>query len=164
MRFKETETVEYKRSTSELKEAIISIAAILNKHHKGELYFGIQDDGIVVGQQIGKSTIKDISKSIADHIDPKIYPDISIQKIAGKSCIHVDFLGHEGLYSAYGRFYLRAGEEDKKLSTNEIERLVEKKGNYVYSWGSVLSETPVSGAGVSTLRFFYQKRPGSGTD
>lgn len=117
MKFKETETVEFKRSTSELKEAIISIAAILNKHHKGELYFGIQDDGTVIGQQIGKSTVKDISKSIADHIDPKIYPDIKIQEIAGKNCIYVDFRGHEGLYSAYGRFYLRAGEEDKKIST-----------------------------------------------
>jgi len=157
MKIKETETVEFKRSTSELKEAIISIAAILNKHHKGELYFGIQDDGTVVGQQIGKSTLKDISKSMADHIDPKVYPDIEIQKMAGKDCIHVDFRGHEGLYSAYGRFYLRAGEEDKKLSTKEIERLIEKKKNYVYSWGSELSETPISGAKVSTLRSFVKK-------
>jgi len=31
---KESETLELKKSTSELKEAIISIAAILNKHQK----------------------------------------------------------------------------------------------------------------------------------
>ena len=37
MRFKESETLELKRSTSELKEAVISIASILNKHQKGEL-------------------------------------------------------------------------------------------------------------------------------
>ncbi len=30
--FKESETVELKKSTSELKEAMISIVAILNKH------------------------------------------------------------------------------------------------------------------------------------
>ena len=37
----ETETIEYKKSTGELKEAIISIASILNKHKKGVLYFFI---------------------------------------------------------------------------------------------------------------------------
>jgi ATP-dependent DNA helicase RecG len=35
--FQESETVELKKSTSELKEAIISIAAILNKNNKGKL-------------------------------------------------------------------------------------------------------------------------------
>ena len=39
---KESETVEFKRTTSELKEAIISIVGILNKHGSGELYFGIK--------------------------------------------------------------------------------------------------------------------------
>ena len=37
----ETEQVEFKKSTGELKEAVISIAAILNKHGSGDLYFGI---------------------------------------------------------------------------------------------------------------------------
>ena len=35
----ETEQIEYKKTTGELKEAITSIAAILNKHGSGELYF-----------------------------------------------------------------------------------------------------------------------------
>ena len=68
MKFKETEMVELKKSTSELKEAIISICAILNQRAKGRLYFGIENDGRVVGQQIGKSTVKDISKSISPFI------------------------------------------------------------------------------------------------
>jgi len=37
MRFEESEILELKRSTSELKEALISIAAILNNHQRGEL-------------------------------------------------------------------------------------------------------------------------------
>lgn len=41
----ETETIEYKKSTGEMKEAMISIAAILNKHKKGVLYFGVKNDG-----------------------------------------------------------------------------------------------------------------------
>lgn len=64
---KESETLELKRSTSELKEAIISIVAILNKHQKGELYFGIKNNGYVIGQNIGERTLRDISKYISDN-------------------------------------------------------------------------------------------------
>jgi len=76
MQFEESEILELKRSTSELKEAIISIAAILNKHQRGELYFGIRNDGAVVGQMVNDKTIRDISKAIGDHIEPKI-PNLS---------------------------------------------------------------------------------------
>ena len=76
MRLKESETLELKKSTSEMKEAIISIAAILNKHQKGELYFGVKNNGEVVGQTVTEKTIRDISKSISDNIEPKIFPKI----------------------------------------------------------------------------------------
>ena len=37
---KESETIEFKKSTAELKGAVVSIAAMLNKHRRGEVYFG----------------------------------------------------------------------------------------------------------------------------
>jgi hypothetical protein len=46
-KFQETETIELKKSTSELKEAVISIVAMLNKHQHGEVLFGIKNDGTV---------------------------------------------------------------------------------------------------------------------
>lgn len=51
---RETETLEFKKSTGELKEGIISIGAILNKHQKGELYFGVRPDGTPIGQEISE--------------------------------------------------------------------------------------------------------------
>ena len=57
---KESETLELKKSTSELKEAIISIVSILNKHQKGELYFGVKNNGDVVGQTVTEKTIREI--------------------------------------------------------------------------------------------------------
>ena len=44
MKFKESEILELKKSTGQMKEGIISIAAILNKHGKGRLYFGIKNE------------------------------------------------------------------------------------------------------------------------
>jgi len=52
----ETEQVEFKKSTGEIKEAVISIAAILNKHGSGDLYFGVKNNGVVIGQEITDKT------------------------------------------------------------------------------------------------------------
>ena len=38
------------KTTRELKEAMISISSILNKHDVGTLYFGMKPNGDVVGQ------------------------------------------------------------------------------------------------------------------
>lgn len=62
MEFQETETVELKKSTSELKEAVISIVAMRNKHQRGEVIFGIRNDGAVVGQQVSDKTIRDVQQ------------------------------------------------------------------------------------------------------
>ena len=53
---KESETIEFKKSTSELKEGVISLSSMLNKTGKAFLYFGVRNDGEVVGQQIGEDT------------------------------------------------------------------------------------------------------------
>ena len=103
MEIQESETVELKKSTSELKEAVISIVSILNKHHKGELYFGIKNDGEVVGQDMSERTLRDISRMISDNIEPKIFPRINAKMISDKKIIHVEFQGNDAPYYAYGR-------------------------------------------------------------
>ena len=40
--FKESAQVEFKKSTSELKEKTIDISVILNKHNKAQMFFGIK--------------------------------------------------------------------------------------------------------------------------
>lgn len=113
MKFIESETLELKKSTSEIKEAIISIVSILNKNQHGELFFGIKNSGMITGQNITEKTIRDVSKSIADHIEPKIYPHINRVEIDGKSCVKVRFKGNDIPYFAYGRAYIRVADEDR---------------------------------------------------
>ncbi len=100
MKFKESERLELKKSTSELKEAVVSIAAILNKHQRGELYLGISNDGIVIGQTVTGKTIRDVTKTISDHIEPRIYPKVA-ERIGvcptGQSRLNLNALMVEGL-------------------------------------------------------------------
>ena len=57
----ETETVEHKKSTSEMREGMESIASILNKHGHGTLYFGVRpSDGEAIGQDVSEKTLRDV--------------------------------------------------------------------------------------------------------
>ena len=60
----ETEQIEFKKSTGELKEGIISIASILNKHGSGTLYFGVKNNGDVLGQEASDKTLRSVSQAI----------------------------------------------------------------------------------------------------
>ena len=124
MKFVETENTELKKSTAQLKEGIISIASILNKHGKGELYFGIKNDGTIIGQDVSEKTLRDISQAISNHIEPKVFPQITKEKHGDYNYIKVKFRGDDKPYFAYGRVYLRVADEDKQLSPKEIEKLI----------------------------------------
>ena len=73
----ETEYVEHKRSTSELREGMESVASILNKHGHGTLYFGVRpSDGEVVGQDVSEKTLRDVSQAFTNRIEPRVYPTV----------------------------------------------------------------------------------------
>ncbi|OGF44726.1 MAG: transcriptional regulator [Candidatus Firestonebacteria bacterium RIFOXYD2_FULL_39_29] len=157
MEWKETEVLEFKKSTSELKEAVISIVAILNKHKNGKVYFGIKNNGDVIGQAIGSATQRDISQAISNHIEPKIYPLIKAVNIKGKSCIKVEFQGEDVPYHAYGRVYIRVADEDKQLSPYEIRRAVLKKHIDNSKWESGYSEYGIRRVNVKVVKDLIRK-------
>jgi ATP-dependent DNA helicase RecG len=134
MHLKENETLELKKSTAELDRAIISIVSMLNKQGHGDLYFGVKNDGTVVGQEISENTIRHISQSINARIDPKIFPEIKEVTIDNKTCVYIRFEGNDSPYYADGRAYVRVGDEDKKLSAKELENIIIKKNREKLRW------------------------------
>ena len=95
MEKRESERIEFKKSTSELKQGVISLSSMLNKHGKGTVYFGVLNDGTISGQQIGKDTTHDISVEIRNHIKPVIVPLIETLDQNGKTIIKVSAKGND---------------------------------------------------------------------
>ena len=158
MKFKESENLELKKSTSELKEAIIAIVSILNKWQKGELYFGIKNNGEIVGQGVSEKTIRDISKSISSHIEPKIYPKINKIAANGKDCVKIEFQGNEIPYYGFGRAYIRVGDENRQLSAKEIENIILRKKKNELRWDSEACEdAAIFDMSSSKLKLFLKK-------
>ncbi len=153
-KLQESETLECKRTIALLKEGLISIVAMLNKHGQGELWFGIRDDGVAVGSNIGDKTIRDISQAVAAHIQPAVYPEITTEYIDGLPCIKVACRGSEKPYMAYGRAYMRVGDEDRRLSQDELENLILFKHQNAQGWDREPAPLQKSDLSVAKMKQF----------
>ena len=154
---RENETTEYKKTLGQLKEGIISIASILNKHGEGELWFGVRDDGVPVGINVGVKTIRDISQAIAAHIEPKIFPELATIKREDMQCIRVRFSGNDKPYFAYGRAYMRVGDEDRRLSAKELENIFRDKNQDALRWDNKAGNAEIADLVTSQAKSFVKR-------
>ena len=122
----ETEKQEFKSSLAELDKGISSLSAMLNKSGYGKVYFGIANDGEVIGlkDSFGQETIKKISARIAEWIKPVVIPKISFETYGEKIVIAVEIEGYNKPYSANGEYRIRVGNENKKMDPSVISELV----------------------------------------
>ena len=153
--FLENEFIEFKKTTSELKEGIISIVSILNKHRSGKLYFGVKDNGEILGQDVSNKTIREVSKAISENIEPKIYPIVNKIKMNDKECILVEFDGNDIPYLAFGRAYMRVGDEDRQLTMKEIRNIILK--DEIGRWENQISDTDIQSVDEELLKSFIEK-------
>ncbi|MBO4568884.1 MAG: ATP-binding protein [Candidatus Methanomethylophilaceae archaeon] len=106
----ESETVEYKSSLSELREGIISMVAMLNKNGRGDVYFGVRDDGEITGLKIGKDTVKSITSTVFDSTDPHVIPELKVLQEDGLEYVKMSAAGENRPYFYKNVVYVRAGD------------------------------------------------------
>ena len=148
----ETEKIEFKKTTGELREGITSLASMLNKNGYGVLYFGVKDNGDVVGQQMGDRTLREISQAIANFIKPQIIPTIEHELMDDKDVIRIEVRGSENPYSAYGRYYMRSADEDRELSPIALKELMDRQTS---SDVLTLAVAPVQNLTFNKLKIAY---------
>ena len=105
-------------------EAMISISSILNKHHRGKIYFGLKNDGIPFGFTVTDSTVRDVSRKIFEAIRPQVIPTVMSEILDGREVIVVEFQGDDVPYSAFGKYYIRTADEDRELSPSELRKIM----------------------------------------
>ena len=153
----ESETVEFKKSTGEHKEALQAVSAMLNKHGRGELYFGVKDDGEVIGQEVSDATLRQVTSWISDKIEPAVFPTVERLKAEeGLIYIHVEFSGLNAPYSADGRYFTRVGTSNKTLSAAELGTMIIKRDRARSPWDSLPSGRPVADADEQAVRDFVE--------
>ncbi len=152
---RENEKLEFKKSTNELKDSMDDIVSMLNKHGEGVLYFGVKNDGEVVGINIGQSTIDDVARITKEAIKPMIYPQIEEIKVEDKSIIKVSFKGSELPYSSYGRYYKRVIDRAEEMTPDELKSLL-LLTDVSSRWENNLTQYTLSDIDHEALANFYK--------
>ena len=150
---RESEYLEFKETTNELDNAIEDISAILNKHGRGILYFGVRNNGDARGFDIGESTKRDISRKIYEKIKPQIFP--TIEEIPELRIIKVTFEGSDKPYSADGRYFLRVSDESREMSPEELSRMIMETNRK--DWERQRSEATIEMVDEASLKRFLER-------
>ncbi len=153
---KENEILEFKKSTGELKVAMDDICAILNKHGKGVLYFGVKPNGDVCGQNVSPSSLDDVATHIKTAIKPMIYPSIKEEILDGLSVIRIEFIGTERPYSSYGRYFKRVHDRAEDMTPDELKHMM-LNTDYSSIWENNLTTFGIEDIDFKALKSFYTR-------
>ncbi len=153
----ESETVEFKTSLAELKQGLISLVAMLNKHGQADLWFGIAPSGKPTGLMANEKTLRDVSQALGAHIEPRLYPEITSVDVAGKTCLRVQATGHQKPYFAHGRAYIRVADEDRQMSARELESLILKRNSAALRWDNEPCNTALAELSEDKIRRFVER-------
>lgn len=158
---RESETVEFKLSTSEVHAAVETMAAMLNKSGGGTIYFGVDDHGIVKGQQITDSTHKTVTDMVMRDLEPKVIPSLEVVTYVDDNNHNLEvlkliFSGDQAPYSAFGRFLTRVGTQNRQMTRNELRRLFFDE-DYSCHWDRELSEYTSKDIDNESLRLYFEE-------
>lgn len=122
--FKESETVEFKKSVSELDSALKTICAFLN-NRGGVVYFGIDNSGNITGQLLNDSNLREISQKIRNKIKPQITPKIVTCYVNNIPIIEISVTkASDDIYYYNGVAYDRSGTETVIMPPDEVKRRI----------------------------------------
>lgn len=122
---KESEIQEFKESLSQLDKGLKSLTAMLNRNGYGTVFFGVKDNGDVIGTQVGDKTFEDIRNKINNWIEPKIVFDLSKDTTEdSKTYITLKAEGSDIPYSFDGRYYIRNVASDEKVSNELLRKML----------------------------------------
>jgi ATP-dependent DNA helicase RecG len=146
----------------ETREAVIAVAAILNKHGRGELFFGVRRDGEVLGQTVSDSTVREVDRALRENIRPRIDPAIELVNIDNKDCLRVRFEGEDAPYLAFDKAFIRAGDECRSLTPAQIETFPKREPGPLPAWDSEDSDQGLEDINTNFLRSFMKRAHESG--
>jgi ATP-dependent DNA helicase RecG len=143
----ESETLEFKKTIGERREAMHSLCAMLN-HHGGKVLFGVDPKGKIIGQQIADRTIEEVAQEI-QFIEPTVFPQVDRLDVreANQVLVIAVSTGANRPYSYKGQAYRRVGNTSPKMSREEYNRILIERFHGERRWET----EPADGWGVDDL-------------
>lgn len=143
----ESETLEFKRSTGELRSGMRALMALLN-HRGGRVLFGVEPDGRVVGQHVSDQTLRDIAAEVGQ-VEPPAFPAVERMPLGdGREVLVLSVSQGAGApYRHRGTAYKRVGSVNHTLSPDEFNRMLMERLHAERRW----ENEPAEGWAVAHL-------------
>lgn len=128
-------TIEFKRSTGELREGIEALCGMLNATGGGQVLFGVSDAGEILGLPIAEKTLREVANA-SRRIEPaaEVTP-IWISVRPGRGVLTVKGVAREpGPFTFEGRGYVRVGNTTQRMSRAEFDRRVVRRLEREIPW------------------------------
>jgi ATP-dependent DNA helicase RecG len=132
----ESERLEFKKTTGELKDGMATVCAMLNGRG-GRVLFGVTPSGKIVGQEVTDNTLQEVAQAIRKLEPPAL---LEQRQVRIRDKLQVLILetdpGPAGPYAFDGRAYQRVGPTTSRMPQAEYERLLLVRTHSVHRWES----------------------------
>jgi ATP-dependent DNA helicase RecG len=131
----ESDRLEFKRTTGEMKDAMQTLCAFLNGSG-GVVLFGVRPDGAIEGQDVSDQTLRDIAQA-ADRFEPPAH--VSIRRVKVKSgreviAVTVGTGLTVGPFAYEGRAYERVSATTRRMPQAKYENLLLDRAHGKRRW------------------------------
>lgn len=130
----ESDRMEFKKSTGDLKGGLETICGFLNGNG-GQVLFGVTSVGKIIGQTISDTTLRDVAAELGK-LDPRA--PITQRRIPVSATQEVLMLETSVLtqapYTYNGRPFLRVGSTTTRMPREEYERRLLERGHSQQRW------------------------------
>lgn len=136
----ESDRLEFKRTTGELREAAATVCGFLNEQG-GHVLLGVANNGRILGQQIADGTLQDVGNTL-HRLEPPA--QIARTQVTVRDDLEVLILevprGDNGPYTYDGRPYQRVGTTTQRMPPVEYERRLLTRLHSQHRWENRVAE------------------------
>lgn len=131
----ESATLEFKRTTGELREGLKTVCGFLNTAG-GHVLFGVDWKGAIAGQQVSEQTLHEITAAF-QHFEPPAVIQLERTEVTpGREVIALAVEPNPGAvsYTFDGRGFVREGNTTRRMRHEEYERLLLERLHARHRW------------------------------
>lgn len=131
----ESATLEFKRTTGELREGLKTVCGFLNTAG-GHVLFGVDRKGAIAGQQVSEQTLHEITAAF-QHFEPPAVIQLERTEVTpGREAIALAVEPTPGAvpYTFDGRGSVREGNTTRRMRRKEYERLLLERLHARHRW------------------------------
>ena len=135
----ESDTLEFKKSTAQLRAAFQTICGFLNANG-GAILIGVSDNGEMIGQNVNDNTRLEIARELKK-IEPTPCVGVQYTKCGGSKFI-IALQVEKGEHAPYlydGRAFQRDESSTSRMSQHRYEQLLVERNQLNHSWEEVIA-------------------------